>query len=288
MPVGAPHYLDRRLTLVLILSCMSALLPWTEPWLLHLWQARSCFARWFPQIHLSMGGALCDDSAVKGGLVTGTKQAHIYQLELLATFLALKYFCLVFTGHYVLVSKVKTSVVSNIKRQERDLLTSPAEDFSFSVAVLQCWFSATRAGQCSLKVIFPYFKKICNNNMYKAKRKKGFVCYFSRQQHWLRQKKWRKKKTICSLKERNKVQHHVALLHSWAWWRAAVNWEENCADSCLYVQETLHKCHHRLPHFTAWIEGLQQSHMRAWYPILHDVPHCSSSGIRSCSNNYSL
>ena len=60
--------------------------------------------------------------------------------------------------------------------------------------------------------------------------------------------------TYCSVRERNEVQHYIAPLHSWAWWRAAIELKDECGGAHLYVHAGPHICHHRSSAIKAWIE----------------------------------
>ncbi|XP_049458675.1 uncharacterized protein LOC125904989 [Epinephelus fuscoguttatus] len=113
----APRHLQRRLTISP--SCMLALLPWREPSLLQQGSpiGRVSFRKVVStDASLRGWGALCEGAAVRGVWTSVQCRLHINHLELLATFLALRHFRPVLTGHHVLIRTDNTTVVSYINR----------------------------------------------------------------------------------------------------------------------------------------------------------------------------
>ncbi|XP_028306693.1 uncharacterized protein LOC114465708 [Gouania willdenowi] len=113
---------QRHLQRMLIItpSCMMALHPWRDPGLLSQGSpvGRVCFRKVVTTDASLMGwGALCNGAAVRGLWTSVQSRLHINYLEMLAAFLALKYFRSVLSDQHVLIRTDNTTVVSYINRQ---------------------------------------------------------------------------------------------------------------------------------------------------------------------------
>ena len=94
---------------------------------------------------------------------------------------------------------------------------------------------------------------------------------------------------FCSLKERNEVQQCVALLRSWARWRAAIELKDDCGGARIYVQAGPHIYLHRSSAVKAWIEvsSVRPRGGVISHPICV-VPRSCPSGNRSYIHNISF